>query len=1020
MDIARYFIERKTTSWMVTAILLLGGIVAFLQLGRLEDPQFTIKEALIVAQYPGASPMQVEEEVTHPIENAIQQLPYVKKVTSISSVGLTQIIVEMKEIYRKKELQQIWDELRRKVNDLAPSLPPGVSQPQVNDDFGDVFGVLMAVSGEGYQYEDINNYVDYLRRELVLIDGVGKVTVQGQQQEQVVVELSTAKLSALGISPYRIAQILDAQNQVSNAGRVNMGDELIRFHPTGEFQSVEQLASVIISQPGAKELIYLSDVASISKEYIEIPINLTRFNGKPSLLIGLSFGPGVNVIEVGENISERLAELDSNRPAGMTVESVYQQPIEVEKSVDNFVDNLIAAVVIVFVVLLAFMGLRAGFVIGFILFLTVVGTFIFMHLMDIELQRVSLGALIIALGMLVDNAIVVAEGTLIGIQQRLTKVEAASRVVKQTQWPLLGATVIAIIAFAPIGLSPDATGEFAGSLFWVLLISLLLSWVTAITITPFFASMIFKSNGATDTQGDEQEVDPYQGIVYVVYKKFLSICLKFSKLTVVAVVTLLVIAAVGFGQVKQSFFPPSTTPMFMIDLWYPEGTDIRVNSETTKSIESLILKNPHVEHITTSVGAGAPRFMLTYDSEKLYESYSQIIVRMTDIDRLVEQLPLMNSEITAQFPDVFVKVKRLEVGPTTKAKVEVRFSGPDPKVLRELAEQASDVMRNHPGAKNIRHDWHKLTKVIRPEFNEAVGRRVGVSKQDIDNQLLTTFNGNAVGLFRDGTDMLPIIVRSPIEERKNIANLKDLQVFSRASNDYIPITQVVSDFELRYENPFVVRRDRKRTITVMADNDMFSDSTAAELFSDLKPAIEAIELPRGYQLDWGGEYEASSDAEAAIFGSLPVGYLIMFVITVMLFNSARSALVVWVSVPLAIIGVTSGLLVTGKPFGFMAMLGFLSLSGMMIKNGIVLVEQIKIELEEGKTPQQALVDAAVSRVRPVSMAAITTILGMIPLLFDDFFASMSVVIMFGLGFATLFTLIIVPVAYKLMYRIRFS
>ena len=1014
MDIARYFIQYKTTSWLVTAILLLGGIVSYLGLGQLEDPKFTIKQAMIITNYPGASPQQVEEEVTYPIENVIQELPYVDFINSISANGQSQIVVEMKSIYRKNELRQIWDELRRKINDLEPRLPPGVQSPVVRDDFGDVYGVLMTITGEGYNTEEINDYVDYLRRELVLVEGVGKVSVQGQRQEQVVVEISTAKLTSLGISPQRIYSLLSTQNEVSNAGKIKIGPELVRFNPTGEFESIDELKSLIISSPGAQELIYLGDVAAISKDFIEIPDNIVRYNGQTALTLGVSFSDGVNVVEVGKHLTQRMQELEYMRPVGMDTSIIYNQPVEVENSVAGFVINLLEAVAIVIVVLLLFMGLKSGILIGLILFITVVGSFIFMKQMGIELQRISLGALIIALGMLVDNAIVVTEGILIGIKKRLSKVEAASLIVKQTKWPLLGATVIAITAFAPIGLSSDATGEFAGSLFWVLLISLLLSWITAITLTPFFASIMIKD----DQKEEREESELYKGLIFDVYKKLLTAALAHRKTTVALMIAILVGSVVAFGSVKQAFFPPSNTPMFLVDVWHVEGTDIRQNRDVMAKIESFLVNQSEVEEVTTTIGRGAERFMLTYQTEKIYPAFAQLIVRVQNKEQLTPLLHKMREHMNAQYPDVFYKLKRLEIGPSTDAKIEARISGPDPKVLRKLAKEVETVLHAEPSAHNIRHNWRQQTKVIRPIFNEATARRVGISKHDLDDLLLTSFSGKQVGLYRDGTTMLPIISRPPAEERLTIDSLKELQIYSPILQKYIPITQVVSEFKVEWEDPLIHRRDRKRTLTVFADHDVLGDGTAAKLLSKVKGKIEAIALPTGYTLEWGGEFEAANDAQKAIFGALPMGFLSMFIITVLLFNSMKTAGAIWSTVPLAIVGVSIGLLVMGKPFGFMALLGFLSLSGMMIKNGIVLAEQIKIEQEEGKGMYQAIFDASVSRVRPVSMAAITTILGMIPLVFDDFFASMAVVIMFGLGFATVLTLIFMPVVYSALYKVQ--
>ncbi|MEH6472051.1 MAG: efflux RND transporter permease subunit, partial [Halopseudomonas sp.] len=670
MKLAEYSINKRVSSWMFALILLIGGTVSYNGLSRLEDPEFTLKMAMITTAYPGATPTQVEEELTYPLENALQQLPYVDFVTSISSAGLSQVIVEMKNTYRKDDLKQIWDELRRKVNDLKPLLPPGVMTPTVIDDFGDVYGVLLAVSGEGYSYEELENYVDYLRRELVLIKGVGKVSLAGEQQEQVIVEIARNKLAALGIAPDRIYQLLQTQNQVSNAGSVKIGDEYIRLHPSGEFHSVAELEGLLVSTSGASELIYLGDVANVSRAYAEVPLNITNYNNQQALLIGISFASGVNVVEVGQAIDRRMAELEQARPIGMEVASVYNQPVEVDKSMQGFMLSLAEAVAIVIAVLLVFMGVKSGLLIGLILLLTVLGSFIFMKLFAIDLQRISLGALIIALGMLVDNAIVVTEGILIGLKKGQTKLQAALEVTRQTHLPLLGATVIAIVAFAPIGLSSDATGEFAGSLFWVLLISLLLSWLTAITLTPFFADLMFNENptASSDNDGDDEL---YQGALFSGYKALLDLCLRFRALTLLLLVALFVAAVVGFGQVKQSFFPPSNTPMFYLDYWRYQGSDIRQTQQDIEAIQAYLLSQDKVEQITSTTGRGAPRFMLTYGPEKAYAAFGQLIIRVQDRQLMASVMADLRSYMANNYPQAQFKIKPMEIGPSTDAKIEV-------------------------------------------------------------------------------------------------------------------------------------------------------------------------------------------------------------------------------------------------------------------------------------------------------------------------------------------------------------
>ncbi|EIC5072828.1 TPA: efflux RND transporter permease subunit VmeI [Vibrio parahaemolyticus] len=1013
--IAAYFIRNRVISWMVSLIFLIGGIAAFFGLGRLEDPAFTIKDAMVVTSYPGATPQQVEEEVTYPLEKAIQQLTYVDEVNSISNRGLSQITVTMKNNYGPDDLPQIWDELRRKVNDLKVTLPPGVNEPQVIDDFGDVYGILLAVTGDGYSYKELLDYVDYLRRELELVDGVSKVSVSGQQQEQVFIEVSMKKLSSIGLSPNTVFNLLSTQNIVSDAGAIRIGDKYIRIQPTGEFQSVDELGDLLITESGAQGLIFLKDVAEIKRGYVEVPSNIINFNGSLALNVGVSFAQGVNVVEVGKAFDRRLAELKYQQPVGVEISEIYSQPKEVDKSVSGFVISLAQAVGIVIIVLLFFMGLRSGLLIGLILLLTVLGTFIFMKYLAIDLQRISLGALVIALGMLVDNAIVVVEGILIGTQKGRTRLQAATDIVTQTKWPLLGATVIAVTAFAPIGLSEDSTGEYCGTLFTVLLISLMLSWFTAISLTPFFADIFFK--GQKIKQGEGEENDPYNGIIFVAYKKFLEFCMRRAWLTVVVLIVGLGASVYGFTLVKQSFFPSSTTPIFQLDVWLPEGTDIRATNDKLKELESWLAEQEHVDHITTTAGKGLQRFMLTYAPEKSYAAYGEITTRVDNYEALAPLMARFRDHLKANYPEINYKLKQIELGPGGGAKIEARIIGSDPTVLRTIAAQVMDIMYADPGATNIRHDWRERTQVLEPQFNESQARRYGITKSDVDDFLSMSFSGMTIGLYRDGTTLMPIVARLPEDERIDIRNIEGMKIWSPAQSEFIPLQQVTMGYDMRWEDPIIVRKNRKRMLTVMADPDILGEETASTLQKRLQPQIEAIQMPPGYSLEWGGEYESSGDAQESLFTTMPMGYLFMFLITVFLFNSIKEPLIVWLTVPLALIGVTTGLLALNTPFGFMALLGFLSLSGMVLKNGIVLLDQIEIEMKSGKEAYDAVVDAAVSRVRPVCMAAITTILGMIPLLPDIFFKPMAVTIMFGLGFATILTLIVVPVLYRLFHKV---
>ncbi|HCG5245978.1 multidrug efflux RND transporter permease subunit VmeV [Vibrio parahaemolyticus] len=1015
MNIAEYSIKNKVISWLFIVILAIGGVTSFLELGRLEDPAFTIKDAMIVATYPGATSKEVEEELTYPLEKEIRKLPYIDRITSTSSNGMSQIMVSMKMDYGPDELPQIWDEMRRKINDLQPTLPQGVQSLQIIDDFGDVYGVMLMLTGDDYDYVELKRYADHLRREIELVDGVGKVDIAGDQQEMLFVEISLDRLASLNLDMNVVSGLLNQQNNVVSAGEVMVNGESLVIRPSGTLNTVQALENLIIHGRDTGNLIRLKDVATITRSIQEKPGNMILFNGKKAINIGISFASGVNVVEVGERLNAELSSLESIKPAGLDMSYFYNQAQEVDDSVKAFVISLAEAVAIVIIVLLFTMGLRSGVIIGVVLLLTVFGTFILMNYNNIELHRISLGALIIALGMLVDNAIVVVEGILVGLKKGRTKVQAAVDIVKQTQWPLLGATVIAITAFAPIGLSQDATGEFMGSLFWVLCFSLFLSWVTAITLTPFLADLLLKEE-EKDTNGEDE--DPYKGWLFVVFGALLKFSLRFRWMTVAAMVALLVGAVIAFGNVKQQFFPPSNTPMFYVDMWMPEGTDIRQTIKQAEKVESYIRQQDDIDFVSVSIGQGLQRFALTYQPEKSYEAYAQFQVRTTDRDNMFKLLHKLDDNLAKTFDEPTFQFKLMEFGPSPASKIEARITGPDPKVLRELAVQVEDILHTDPGARNIRHDWRERTKELVPVFNESKARRLGISKEDLSSTLQMAFGGSTFGVLRDGTHTLPIMMRLPEAERVDFESLQNVKIWSPSLQTYIPVDQIIDGVELDWSEPLIQRRDRKRTLTVLADHDVLSDDTAASLFDRVQPKVMALHIPEGYEITWGGEYESSKDAQEGLFGSLPMGYLLMFIITILLFNSIKKPLVIWFTVPLSIIGVAFGLLTTNMPFSFTAFLGLLSLSGMILKNGIVLLDQINLELESGKDPYLAIVDSAISRVRPVSMAALTTILGMIPLVFDAFFGSMAITIMAGLGFATVLTLIVVPVMFAILFRIK--
>ena len=1011
MNIGEYSVNNRVISWLLVVIMIGGGLIAFERMGKLEDPAFTIKSAKILTRYPGATAREVQEELTYHLEDAIQKMPQVKRIKmSVSRPGLSDILIDFKDEYKSDDLPNIFDELRRKIADVKPSLPPGAQAPIVLDDFGDVYGIYLMLTGDGYSWRDLYDTADAIKKQLVLVNGVRKVVIDGEQREVVYLDISRSTVAEMGLDLSQIGSVLGSQNVVVDAGNVQVGDDYIRFNPTGDFQSAQEIGDVLISSSDRK-LIRLKDFATITRAYEEVPGKIYYVNGKPGLSIGISMAAGQNVVEVGRSVDKMLESLLPVIPIGMGLETVYNQPLEVEKSVGGFIVSVGQAVAIVLVVLLAFMGLRTGIVIGAVLLITVAGTLFLMNVFGIELQRISLGALVIALGMLVDNAIVVAEGMQVRMESGMKAMQAARESVGKTIWALLGGTVIGILAFSAIGLSPDNTGEFASSLFYVILISLSLSWVTAISTTPLLCALLLKPG----TGGAGQDSDPYAGKLFQAYRGIVATAINHRWITLLAVVGMFVLAVIGFGHIKSGFFPDSSTPIFFVDVWEPEGTDIRTTRDDTLRVSEFIRQQPGVVQTSSVIGGPHQRFTLVYDSKEPTRVYAQIIVRTENREQIPAVMAAIREYMHKELPWTDPIIKPMRIGPGRDAKIEARFSGPDEEVLRQLAEQAEAIMRADPNSTDVRNDWRSPVKVSTPVFNEQVARQLGVDRQKLGDALKVSFDGYDVGRYRDGNRLLPIRLRAPEEERDDIDDVRDTQVWSPVLRRTVPVSQVVSDYETRWENSVIRGRNRIQTIIASCNP---VDGMAGPLLQSLWPQIEAIELPPGYQLEWGGEYEDSQNAQAGLGASLPVGFLLMILTSIFLFGKLRQPAIIWLTVPLAIVGITVGLLSTGGAFDFMSLLGALSLIGLLIKNAIVLIEEIDQQIDSGKDPYEALLDSCVSRMRPVVLAAATTILGLIPLLSDVFFVNMSVTIMAGLGFASLLTLIVVPTLYAVFFRIR--
>ncbi|MGR3502530.1 efflux RND transporter permease subunit [Pseudaestuariivita sp.] len=1003
MTIARLSIERPLYTWIVILTCLLGGLWGFMSLGRLEDPAFTIKTAVVITQYPGASAQEVAREVTEPLESEIQKMAEVDQIRSVNQPGLSRISVDMKDTYGGDELPRIWSKLRNRVGEAR--LPQGTSEPFVNDSFGDVYGIYYAITAPGYTDSEIYQLATFLRRELLAVPGVADVALAGVPNETIYVEPDPVLSTNLGVSMGVLQQAIATANEVVDAGVLQdeRGRTLIQ-RPEGS-DSVEEIAGLAFSVRG--NLLNVRDVAEVRRAREANPTLIIRHNGRDAFTLGVAGVGSENIVDVGYRVDAKLAGIADQIPLGVQIHPIYQQHLVVEEASNDFIVNLAMSVAIVVAVLAVAMGWRAAVVVGSTLLLTVVGTLLFMWIFSIEMERISLGALIIAMGMLVDNAIVVAEGMQVAMQRGKKSREAADEAAAKTQIPLLGATVIAIMAFAGIGLSPDSTGEFMFSLFAVIGISLVLSWVLALTVTPMLGHYFFKVG-----QGGDAE-DAYGGPFFRLYAGLLRACLKLWWAVIPALVGVTIVCLMAFGQVKQQFFPDSNTPLFFVHYKLAQGASIHETSRDLFMLEDWLTEQPDVVAATAFVGQGASRFQLTYQAEDPNPSYGHIIVRTETLDKIAPLIDELGAYADENLPQGELRAKRLAFGPGGGDPIQVRFSGPDAQVLRELANEA--IARLEAASDNIvapRTDWREMEQVLRPIYATDRAQEAGISRSDITETLHFATTGLTTGVLREGERQIPIILRSPPDAG---LSLTDQVIYSDAAQTFVPFDQVTDGMRFEGQNTLIMRRDRVPTITVGAD--VTKGMNAATVQAQVQETIDTMPVPPGYRMEWGGEYENSRNSQANLAKQLPLSGLIMVLISVLLFNALRQPLIIWLLVPMSICGVSIALLASGLPFSFTALLGLLSLSGMLIKNGIVLVEEIDIVREESPAQplKASIVEACTSRLRPVILAAATTILGMIPLLGDAFFQSMAATIMGGLAFASILTLIAAPVFYYVFF-----
>ena len=1028
MNLAKIAIEKKALSYFITFLLVAGGLASFFSLGQLEDPDYSVKTAVIITQYPGASAAEVELEVTDRIEIALQQLKTIDYLKSFSAPGYSQIWVNIKTQYWSDKLPQIWDDMRRKVREVEGSLPPGCKRPIVNDDFGDVYGLLMAITGDGYSYAEMEDAAKGLKKELSLVEGVARVELWGVQPKVIYLEASETQLSQLGISDKSIIATMQQQNMVVDAGSVDVQQKRVRIAPTGEFNSPEDIADLHINpslvdslqtiergQPpqSADELIRIRDIGTVKRGYQDPPPTMMRLDGKPALAISITNVAGANIVDVGRNVDARMAELEEDLPIGLDIHHVHWMSDVVSDSVNGFFINLAQAVAIVLVVLALSMGWRMGSLIGIDLVLTILGTLIVMAIMGIDLQRMSLGALIIALGMMVDNSIVVAEGFVVRREQGMDKIKAAIEAAGSPSMPLLGATVIAVMAFYPIGGSKESTGEYCLSLFIVVGISLMVSWIVSMTLTPIKCLDMLP-----DPKPQEAGHDPFGSKFYKIFRGLLEKAIRMRVLFIATMLGLLVASFMGFGYVEQLFFPSSSMSKFMIDYYAPQGTRIEVVANDLKALEEKLLADERVDNVAAFIGSGPPRFYLPVEPESSNPAYGQLIVNLHDFRKIDELIKELTPWVAETFPDSMVPMRKFDVGPGQTWQFQYRISGPaiaDTEILRGLGEQVQEILRDEPLAGAMQVDWRQKVPKMAPVYNQERARYAGVAREDVANATKRAYDGRTIGLYREQDELLPIILRHVEDDRAGLASFDVLQVQPGLTTVTLPIAQVTDGVKMEWEETRIWRRDRRRTITVQANPIL--GQTLPTLMQQVQAKIEGLEMPPGYKAEWGGTTEDSAKSQKALLpGFIPTFAVILFIL-VALFNAFKPPIVIMLTVPFAMIGITTGLLAFQAPFGFMALLGAMSLMGMMIKNAIVLLDEVNINLTNGMEQYDAVVIAALARLRPVVLAAATTVLGVVPLLQDVFWVGMAITIMAGLAFGTILTMLVVPVLYCMFFKV---
>lgn len=1002
----KYFLQNKAVTWLLLALVLFGGLFSYVRMGKLEDAPFTIKQALVLTPYPGASPSEVQTQVTDVLEEAIQSMGELYYLKTENRAGLSKITVYVKKEIRADAMQQLWDKLRRKVGDVQGKLPAGAGTSIVNDDFGDVLGVFYGITADGHTYREMEEEAKRLKNVLLKVKDVARVEIYGVQTPTIDVTVSPSTMAQSGLTTADIARAFAAQNKVVDAGGIETDENRIRIESTGNFYSLDDIRSMTITSHTGEHF-RLSDIARVEESYKTPAGNMMRIGGKPALGVAIATVSTGNVVDMAALVAQEIEKFQQTMPEGFALTSIYDQGYESDVANQGFILNLIISVLTVVAILLFFIGVKNGVLVGSGLVFSIFATLMVMYANGIALQRMSLAAIIIAMGMLVDNAIVVSDSALVNMQRGMRKRVAILRACSSTAMPLLAATVIAILTFMPIYYSPHITGELLSSLVIVIGVSLMFSWVFAMTQTPFFIQEFVRR-----PRPDELTGELFSGKIYDKFRQSLRFVIRHKYITVSVLVVCLVLSAISFKYIPRVFVPALDKQYFTLDMWLPEGTRIEKTDHMAADMAAYIERYDNVEMVSTYIGRTPPRYYLSNVSFGPQSNYAQLLVKCSSSTEARALHALLQDSIRVKFPQPLIKVNKFELSPLTEAVIEARFLGPDVAVLDSLTNIAIEIMRRNPKVADARNEWVNMAMLMRPDYDPVRAGAMGITKSAMMESVKSIGDGLPVGMYRDNEKQVPVLLKSDVG---NISDLGDFPVWNGKQS--APLSQLTKKIETTWEYPQIRTYNRQLSMAAMCG--VKPGCTMAEVHGEIRKEIEAIELPEGYTFFWDSQFKDQNEGLQALAKYFPMAFLMLVVILVALFGNYREPVIIITVLPLSLIGVAIGMLLTGFDFGFFPIAGWLGLLGMIIKNVIVLIDEINVlHRKEELALQKAIVEATVSRTRPVLMAATTTIAGMIPLLFDVAFGGMAATIIFGLTFATMLTLFVTPALYAIFYKVK--